>query len=327
MHASRFAACAVSLIAAVAGAAPTVDDEAALSVLLENDAFAATDRHYTNGIEISYLTAPRPMNGYAAALIDWLPGNENGETRVGWQLGQTLYTPDDKEALELLPDERPYAAWLYGGISVLYATDSHIDTWSLHFGTLGPDAKGAELQNRVHEWLDATNANGWDNQLGDQRGGMLIVQRKWRAMAQTDVYRFGFDFMPHIGVSLGNIEQYANAGLSMRIGNDLDNDFGPPRIRPSLPGTAYFVPHDRWSWYLFAGVEGRYVDKNIFLDDHPDREQWNIWKTDWVAEAQGGFVMTRGDFRLAYTYVYRSKEFKQQLEPDRFGSLALTWRF
>lgn len=303
------------------------DESGAFNVLLENDAFAATDRHYTNGLQFSYLTAPRPADGFAAGLLGWLPGNGNGEARLGWQLGQSIFTPDDKEASERLPDQRPYAAWLYAGLSLVYSTESHIDTWSLSLGTVGPDARGEQVQNGVHEWLNATNANGWAYQVEDQRGGALVIERKWRALAQTEILRFGVDFMPHLGVSLGNIEQYANTGFTARIGNDLDNDFGPPRIRPSLPGTAWFEPHDRWSWYLFAGVDGRYVDKNIFLDDHADSGLWNIEKKDWVADAQAGLVVTRGDFRMAYTFVYRTEEFEQQREPDRFGSLAFTWRF
>jgi hypothetical protein len=317
------------MLAPSAQAVDDQSDEGTLTLLLENDVFAATDRHYTNGLQLSYLTAPRASDGFVSKFFSWLPGNQDSEVRVGWQLGQTIYTPDDKDAFELLPDQRPYAGWLYAGVSLVYSSDRHIDTWSLAYGTVGPDANGEELQNSVHEWSDNDPANGWSNQIGNQRGGMLVVERKWRALAQTELLRLGVDFMPHLGVSLGNIEQYANAGFSLRIGNDLDNDFGPPRIRPSLPGSDYFVPHDRWSWYLFAGIDGRYVDKSIFIDDNAETEAglFDIEKKRWVADAQGGLVVTRGNFRMAYTYVYRTEEFEQQLEGDQFGSLSFTWRF
>jgi lipid A 3-O-deacylase len=313
--------------ASAVGNDESTPERGAFSLLLENDEFARQDRHYTNGLQLSWLTAPRPDGSLAAHAINWLPGNGNAKVRIGWQLGQSLFTPNDKEASDLLPDERPYAGWLYAGFSLVSSTAVHVDTWSLLAGTTGPDAKGEEVQNHVHEWIDATNANGWEHQIGNQAGGMLIIERKWRALAQTRVYRFGVDFMPHLGVALGNIEQYANAGFSLRIGNDLDNDFGPPRIRPSLPGSGWFDPHDGWSWYLFAGVDGRYIDKSIFIDDHADSGRWNIEKEPWVADMQGGLVMTYGDFRFAYTYVVRTEEFNLQPEPDRFGSLALTWRF
>jgi hypothetical protein len=47
----------------------------------------------------------------------------------------------------------------------------------------------------------------------------------------------------------------------------------------------------------------------------------------WVNDVQAGLVVTRGDFRMAYTFVHRGEEFRQQLEPDGFGSLGFTWRY
>jgi hypothetical protein len=311
----------------VSAAETAKDGDGTLTFLFENDAFAATDRHYTSGLQISYLSAIRSADGIASKMFRWLPGNDGADLRIGWQIGQTIFTPDDKDSAELLPTQRPYAGWLYAGASLIYNTDRHVDTWSIALGTIGPDAKGEQLQNSVHEWSDNNRANGWNNQLGNQAGGMLVIERKWRALAQTDILRLGADFMPHIGLTLGNIEQYANAGFTVRVGNDLDNDFGPPRIRPSLPGSDYFVPHDRWSWYLYGGIDGRYVDKNIFIDDNAEQDLFNIEKAKWVADFQGGLVVTRGNFRMAYTYVVRTKEFAQQEEGDRFGSLAFTWKF
>src|SRR5256885_10946822 len=39
-----------------------------------------------------------------------------------------------------------------------------------------------------------------------------------------------------------------------RIGFDLPDDYGPPRIEPGLPGTNFFEPTAAFGWYLFAGV-------------------------------------------------------------------------
>lgn len=306
-----------------------VDDDArgSLNVVIENDVFAATDRHYTNGLRFDYLTAPRPADSLTAKVLAWLPGNGGGRARAGWQFGQSIFTPTDTEATALLPDERPYAAWLYAGFSLVYSTPSHIDTWTLNVGTVGPRAKGEEVQNGFHDLINDGKAAGWENQIGNTAGAMLIVERKWRAIAEVEMLGLGVDVMPHVGVSLGNIEQYANAGFTVRIGDDLRNDFGPPRIHPSLPGTAFFMPEDRWSWYLFAGLDGRYVDTNIFIDDHDESFRWNLEKERWVADVQMGVVVTRGDFRLAYSFVYRSPQFEQQQDGDRFGSLGFTWRF
>jgi len=304
------------------------NERGTLNFVLENDIISGSDRNYTNGFQIDYLSAARGPGSLAAALLGWLPGNDGGDTRWGWQLGQQIYTPRNTDATELLPDQRPYAAWLYGGLSAIYSTDNHIDSWSLSVGTVGPDALGEEIQNGVHDLINSDNSRGWDNQIDNEIGYSLIVERKWRALElMSSEGGFGIDFLPHIGLSLGNVQQYANAGLTFRFGSDLDNDFGPPRIRPSLPGTGYFVPRDGWGWYLFLGLDGRYVDKSIFLDDHDDADLWNIEKKDWVGDAQAGIVLTWREVRFSYTHVYRTEQFDQQLDADRFGSLAVTFRF
>lgn len=302
-------------------------EPATLNVLVENDGIAATDHHYTSGLEISWLSAPLSRDSPASRLAEWLPGNDGGRVRAGWQFGQVIFTPGDKVAEELIPDERPYAAWLYGGASIVYATAGHVDTWSVLLGTVGPHALGEPLQDAVHEWLHFREFRGWDNQVGNRIGGSLIIERKWRAFPRARIGRFDADLLPHAGLSLGNIETYASAGFTFRVGDDLGTDFGPPRIRPSVPGSAWFVPRDELAWYVFAGADARYVERNVFLDDNELAPSLEIDKERSVMDIQAGFVLTRGDFRLACTFVQRSKEYEQQSHPDRFGSIGLTWRF
>ncbi len=308
------------------GAEAPAHEPGTFTLLVENDAFAATDHHYTSGFEISWLSAPRPATSVAARLAERLPGAGNARVHVGWQFGQSIFTPADKDSRRLVPDERPYAAWLYGGLSFVSVTPAHIDSMSLLLGTVGPNAQGEALQRAVHHWLHDGESRGWDNQVGNALGGMLVVDRKWRTLVTRGV-SLRADVMPHVGLALGNVATYANAGFTVRLGNRLDRDFGPPRIRPSLPGSGYFVPSNDWTWYLFAGVDGRIVERNIFIDDNELGPLLDIRKERRVTDMQAGFVLSRGDFRAACTFVHRSKEYDRQRKPDRFGSLAFTWRF
>ena len=51
-----------------------------------------------------------------------------------------------------------------------------------------------------------------------------------------------------------------------RVGSFQPDDHGPPTIRPSLPGADYFPRQEGFSAYVFGGVEGRVVGRNIFLN-------------------------------------------------------------
>lgn len=296
--------------------------------VVENDAFTNTDRHYTSGVQLSYLSAVDHLPGWLRVTADLLPGfDEKTKLRAGFQLGHNIYTPDNTEATEFLPDQRPYAGWLYGGVAVVAETDKGLDTWLLNLGVVGPSAQGEEVQNGVHELIGSPEAKGWDNQLENQFAGALIYEHRWRNLWQSDGIGLGIDFNPHLGFSVGNIGTYVNAGATLRFGNDVGVDFGPPRIRPSLPGSGYFAPRDAFAWYAFIGVDGRAVVYNLLLEGETRRERNEIDIKPLVADAQAGIVVMFRKIRLGYTYVYRTEEFGGQDQPDQFGSLSLSVKF
>lgn len=298
------------------------------NLIFENDTFTDTDRNYTSGVQLSYLSAADQLPGWLRITADLLPGiDDKANLRAGFQLGHSIFTPEDTGATAFLPDQRPYAGWLYGGLAVVAETDKSLDTWLLNIGVVGPWAQGEEVQNGVHELIGSPEAEGWDNQIENQFAGALIYERRWRNLWQSDVIGVGVDVSPHAGFSLGNVGTYGNGGVTLRFGNDLSNDFGPPRIRPSLPGSGYFAPRDGFVWYAFVGVDARAVGYNVLLegDTREGRNEINI--EHLVADVQAGVVVMFRSVRLGYTYVYRTEEFEGQEYSDRFGSLSLSVKF
>ncbi|MGH8533839.1 MAG: lipid A deacylase LpxR family protein, partial [Gammaproteobacteria bacterium] len=206
-------------------------------------------------------------------------------------------------------------------------TEDTLSTWELDVGVVGSSAQGEEVQNTFHDLIGADNANGWNNEIDDEPGVALIYERKWRNLAEFRESGLGIDLTPHLGGSLGNIGTHLNAGITLRLGKDLVNDFGPPRIRPSLPGSGFFLPRNTFGWYLFAGVDGRAVAYNIFLDGNVGGNGISVDKHPVVADFQVGAVLTIGALHLAYTHVYRTEEFEEQDRGDRFGAISLSVKF
>jgi hypothetical protein len=300
-----------------------------LTLLIENDVIAATDQHYTNGLELSYLSVRDGMPGSLRPGVAVLPGVAREDVmRFGISLGQQIYTPNDIEATAPLPDERPYAGWLYLGFAVVAEHEKQLDTWVLDLGVVGPSAQGEEVQNGFHKSISGRHANGWENQLHDEFGAALIYEHRWRNIYAPKFDGFGLDISPHLGFSLGNVATYANGGLTLRLGNAVHTDYGAPRIRPSLPGSAFFDPTTKgFSWYVFAGADLRYVAQNIFLDGNSDGDSLSVEKKNFVADLQSGFAIVWHRVRFTYTYVLRSEEYEGQEQPDRFASVAISYRF
>lgn len=327
---SAAALAAVALLCAGPAVAQQGDPEGVFTLVIENDLFSRnnTDKHYTNGIRLGWLS---PDSGGPESLWnlgEWIPLIDlKARRRMGFALGHNLYTPEDKIRTDRILADRPYGAFLYAGLAFQSQSDTRLDTVELDIGVVGPAALGKQIQNNVHRLIGSDEAHGWHNQLQNEPGVALVFERKWRYLAETSG-GYGLDLIPHVAGSVGNVFTYGGAGLTFRLGEDLSVDFGPPRIRPALPGSASFdKPLDRLAWYLFIGGEARGVVRDIFLDGNTLGSEQSIQKRPFVFEAQGGLAIVIRQTRISYTQIWRSEEFVGQRKGDFFGSISISTKF
>lgn len=300
-----------------------------LSFVLENDLFYGNDRHYTNGVGVVWVPGPDASTPEwaikLARLVPWFPGE--GEIRHGYAFGQSMFTPDDIEIADPPLDERPYAGWLYGSIGAGVESGKQLDLFGITLGVVGPASMAEQSQKFIHKVVDADKPQGWDTQLENEPGLILAYQRSWRGLATTTALGNRMDFTPHIGATLGNVFTYANLGLTVRYGQWLPADYGPPRIQPGVMGSPDFSPASDFGWYLFASVEGRAVAHNIFLDGNTFRDSRSVDKEPLIGDLQFGLVLDWPAARLSYTHVLRSDEFKTQKSKDDFGAFSVSIKF
>lgn len=301
-----------------------------LSLVFENDLFYEdADKHYTNGMGLIWIpngdSPPPDWAQSAARLIPWFP--KNNHTRHGYAIGQKMYTPRDTSLANPPLDARPYAGWLYGLIGLSIETEKKLDQIALTIGLVGPASFAEEVQQFSHELTYSGEPAGWDTQLDNEAGFILTSQRSWRKTAIRTYAGLEVDLTSHIGGSLGNVYTYLNTGVTLRCGPQLPNDYGPIRIQPSSPGSASFTPGHFWDWYLFAGVDGRAIARNIFLDGNTFRDSRSVDKKPFVGEFQFGIVLTLQKLRINYTQVLRTNEYKSQEDNDGFGAVTMTLLF
>jgi lipid A 3-O-deacylase len=305
------------------------------SVQWENDRIANTDRHYTNGFRLSWVSGARdsdPM--WVKDVLEALyPFASLRQGRVGAAFGQSIFTPENTATSGLITDDRPYAGWLYGAISVhaetnrapASATDT-LDTVELNLGVVGPWALGRQVQNGVHDLINVGRSNGWGHQLDNEPGVMLIGERRWRP-APWKLFGLEAGAIPHIGGSVGNVMTFASAGAILRVGQNLGVDYGPPLIRPSLSGLAAVEKRSGLAWYVFAGVQGRGVVHDIFLDGNTFSSSHSVEKKRLLGDAQVGLAVIYKGVRLAMAQIFRTREFDGQRQADRFGAISLSANF
>ncbi len=324
-----------------------------LTLQFENDRIANTDRHYTHGTRLSWISEAneeRPAEfDKVPALLNPFDDPDNGTNpstwRTGIALGQNIYTPENIAMTQVIEDDRPYAGWLYLGLSLYnekrrgagetgWNSWDKLNTWELDLGIVGPQSYAEDVQTMVHDYIGVTRPNGWDHQLKNEPGLALHYEWKFRHRARLSVADGGdspvgralsFDIMPHYGLSAGNVDTSLRIGGMIRAGYNMPDDFGSPHIRPNLSGPGYIDTTDETGFYLFAGVEQRAVLRNIFLDGNTLAASHSVSKRPFVGDFNFGGVIIYGRASLAYTHVIRTREFAGQSRPDRFGSISLSF--
>ena len=124
-----------------------------------NDLFVQTDYYFSNGLDLGYIrTAKNPV----------FLKQFNLNSFDHFSVVQDFFTPTNLDTEVILPEDRPYAAYLYVSYQKhLFATDQN-----LYFnpeilgGIIGPAALGRHLQTFTHEISPPSKPpQGWNNQV------------------------------------------------------------------------------------------------------------------------------------------------------------------
>lgn len=301
------------------------------SLTLENDLFGSgTDENYTNGFRVSYMNLETELHPLILKGVDLLPFFERGEKTVSYySFGQNLYTPSNLKTPTPDPNDRPYAAWLYGSAGLTTAYENHVDDLEIALGVVGPAALGEPVQKAVHKYIAGDTPEGWDTQLDNEPGLIITYQRTWPSFFDYSLLGFTLGAAPHAGMALGNIYTYANTGVTLSLAPSWQNlQANPLRVRPAVPGSGYYeIPAKKWGWYVFAGFDGRAIARNIFLDGNSFADSRSVDKKYFVGDISGGFALTYEDYRFSYTLNYRTEEFHTQDDAQLFGSVSISKRF
>jgi hypothetical protein len=334
-----------ALVCAVAFATPgAAEDLGKWSYVgvAENDVFdyadVNTDRYYTHGTQLAAMSPPIDYDtvlwpAKVSRLLEVPKTSSDGrpsriQIRWGVEVGQNIYTP---ESLAPIPDpkDHPYAGWAYVGAMVGSYRPTEANTLELQVGLVGPSAGSAWVQNHFHDLIRAARFQGWDHQLNDELAFAVLAERRWTPKRiypreAGDDPAWAIDHTEHLDLAAGTVQVSAAYGSMIRIGHGLGADYGPPRIRPSASGSAFIMPSTEWSLYAFAGLEGRAVARDIFLDGNTFRDSARVDKRWLVGEANTGAVLRWRGLRLAYTYIWQTERFYGQHGPQRYGSWSVT---
>lgn len=312
----------------------------------ENDVFVPfehTDGDYTQGLRFnwSYVPgcAPKWMGEWGEKHLPSLGESlrhlvyeqeVSADVRYAVEFGHMIFTPNDINESQPILDDRPYAGLLFGGLS--YAiVDNQGNTarrqhqFELQLGVVGPISQAEQSQKIVHSVMRGQQPHGWDNQVRNEP----VMQFNYtfqRRFVSPDGH---FDVIPGVAIAAGSVFDYAAINGVVRVGTKNMRGFPVSNIRASAADAARRGPGD-WELYVYAGVEGRGVYHNLFLDGNNFVESQYVEKKPFVYDLKLGGSLRYGAFRLSYSYIRRSREFYPDVNNSPtgghgFGCINIAW--
>jgi lipid A 3-O-deacylase len=213
----------------------------------ENDSFASGgDRHYTNGMKLSWLRNPCREKYFwyslPEALLKSASGTNDDAERfyTGGVFGMNMYTPSNIVAPVRQRFDRPYVGWLYGGVQSQrrigrpafewtevrdrFQHGASADTLEIQIGTVGPRAAQGPLQEWIHrDWGLSNNMPRWETQVQNHIGAVGVYTKYknfWMPNSWRPSWLHWLDIRGSVygGAALGNIVGYGNAGVVLAVG-------------------------------------------------------------------------------------------------------------
>lgn len=313
---------------AQAPAPAAADNVNVWTIQIENDTVSTdsvSDRYYSNGLRLGWTSTPGLVPSSLQGLGNKLWGA--GEARISVDLTHQVYTPFDTKSGNPPANDRPFAGVLMANFALVQDSANTRSTLALGLGLVGPGAGGQTVQNGFHDLIDQRKVRGWNTQLRNEPLLQITSERTWR-LPLGRLAAIETDALPSLTASVGNLLAYIQTGVTLRLGQGLDADFGTARPRPGLTGGDYFRRVRPLAWYLFLGVDGRLVGRDLTLDGNSFANSRSVKKYPGVGEVQAGLAVMAYGMRLTYTHRLTSPEFRGQRRGlHQTGSLALSVRF
>ncbi len=321
-----------------------------LTFYLDNDLFASTDRDYTNGARISWISGNRSLQQIGRVQSMLLPFAGDDESmqafkaisgfhdpqavryNYGYSLTQLMFTPEDKYATTQPIDQRRYAGWLALGFSLHTKDDQTLNSVEFLAGATGRLSLAHESQDVIHDLIQTDRFEGWNKQIPTVATADLSFVQKRRLDFGDQDGKLRIDGIGEWGGRLGTFRSGAHVGSMIRIGLFLPADFTDPRLSETSYAHKYFTSdvemQSAWSLFGFAGVTGSFVGFDASLDGplFHNFETGNHRKP-WVGEYYSGIGFRYKSWEISYAQIFRSREYEEQNQANTYGSVSIRREF
>ncbi len=275
----------------------------------DNDYFTATDKYYTQGITLEYVS-PSIKRSFPARLL-WKPFASVPQYGINFNLFG--YTPTSISSDRILYNDRPFDANLSVKIFLVQADSLHQQQLSsaLSIGVMGPAALGKEIQTGIHRLTKNTLPHGWEFQVSND----IILNYQLNYEKKLAGSRDHFLLNTIVETRLGTLDDKLSAGFNFMAGrfNKRYHAVGKEKRKAEFylfgQGKLNVIAYD-------ASLQGGLFNRNSAYTI-PAKD---ISRISFQADA--GVILNFKKIFLSYTQSFLTKEFRTGGQ-HRWGGLSI----
>ena len=301
----------------------------------DNDLLLGLDEGYTNGIRLSYLSAPASDSKsrsaaaarHTAEELAALPQikSPGKDQALSLSLRQLMITPEDISREQPSFNDLPYAGYLSVS-STLWSWDTSIITgYGAHLGVVGPESGAEATQKWVHKLTGSEEPQGWDHQLGtDVVGGVQATHaRKFWESGQNEELEQQLAWVS--SAMLSSFRSHGRIGSVWRLGENLPINFIPDYAGTSsaigMPSAINGAGH---GWSIFLGLGLEYVAYS-YLEDNAEPYQFE--QSPLLLQAGLGATWQWQNLQTAFILRATTGEEQSNKDDFSFGTISFTWSY
>ena len=271
----------------------------------ENDFFNMTDRYYTQGIQLEYISPFVEKSPLSKLLIRL---KNNSQKHFGMAVEQNCFTPRSIRYDTLNTLERPYAASMFLTHSLISIDTERKRrlTTKLDLGIIGPCAVCEEEQKGIHKALENIAPLGWEHQLKTD----AIVN--YSAFLEQSFFSSKyFQFIGLADIRTGTLYDDISGGLMFRAG--IMNSYF------ANLGVTKNTHINKFQFYLTAKGKVKLVGYNAVMEGglfskHNDLVIFPNEMERAVYLFYGSAVLAYKRVSIEYARVFITKEFHRGIE-------------
>jgi lipid A 3-O-deacylase len=263
-------------------------------------------------------------------ISDWTFINQGNKQQysISYGLSQSMFTPSDISEPELIENDRPYAGTLLWHTKIRQFSNNRANSLGLTLGIAGPASLAEQSQTIIHGAIGATTPEGWDNQINNE----LVFRIDAEHIERFYDYKFSdtisFDTSSYSEAGIGNLRSDIGTGLTLRIGNLLDETYAsinpinsqPTSVLTSKVGKQFY-------WQLFTSVYGSYVFNDITLNGNTFSDSHSIEMINEQALISAGLYVMYHQWGMAFSTHSGTEQFEGQQGVSKYGSITISYQY